>query len=130
MRSILETYFTFFSLYTEKPVRNKKKGRKNSCKLSTFSGQQRQIRIRIYLVLELYHTAGSGSKTLINCFINLEEVVVFVGGVPVDDLVEVGEVSVQVHAVRIVPSDQVVVVSLGGKENISTGTYRNKKDLQ
>ncbi len=38
--------------------------------------------------------------------------VVFVGGVPVDDLVEVGEVSVQVHAVRIVPSDQVVVVAL------------------
>ncbi len=52
--------------------------------------------------------------------------VVFVGGVPVDDLVEVGEVSVQVHAVRIVPSDQVVVVTLGGKENVSTGTYRNK----
>ncbi len=38
--------------------------------------------------------------------------VVFVGGVPVDDLVEVGEVPVQVHAIRIVPSDQVVVVAL------------------
>jgi len=57
-------------------------------------------------------------------------VVVFVGGVPVDDLVEVGEVPVQVHAVRIVPSDQVVVVALGDKENISTVTYRIKKDLR
>ncbi len=41
--------------------------------------------------------------------------VVFVGAVSVDDLVEIGEVPVQVHAVRIVPSDQVVVVALGDK---------------
>jgi hypothetical protein len=57
-------------------------------------------------------------------------VVVFIGGVPVDDLVEIGEVPVQVHAVRVVPSDQVVVVALRGKENISTGSYRNKEDLR
>jgi hypothetical protein len=63
---------------------------------------------------------------MINCFINLEEVVVFVGGVPVDDLIEVREVPVQVHAVRIVPSDQVVVVALRDIHNTSTFTAEIK----
>ncbi len=52
--------------------------------------------------------------------------VVFVGGVPIDDLVEVGEVSVQVHAVRIVPSDQVVVVALRDIHNTSICTAEIK----
>ena len=48
--------------------------------------------------------------------------VILEGGAPVDHLVQVREIPVQVHAVRIAPSNQVVIIPLKIEINGCTGT--------